>query len=82
MSFDSSSEFSLSSSSGYHGVTKKQSPAMTGRRSSINKSSHHLMTTKKHSLSDAALTTDFAGLAVSPCNKSKQIEEAVPTALV
>jgi hypothetical protein len=80
MSSDSSSELSLSSSSsGYHGATQKQAPGIAGRRSSKG---HCSMPSKKHSSSDAGLSADFLGLAVSPCNKSKKIEEAAPMALV
>jgi hypothetical protein len=80
MSFDSSSESSSSSSpSGYHGATQKRAPGIAGRHSSKVRCS---MPSKKHSSSDAGLSVDFLGLAVSPHNKSNKIEEAAPMALV
>jgi hypothetical protein len=79
MSSDSSSESSSSSSSGYHGRTQKRTPGIAGRHSSKGRC---LMPSKKHSSSDAGPSADFLGLAVSPCNKSKKIEEAAPMALV
>jgi hypothetical protein len=79
MSSDSSSESSSSPSSGYHGATQKRAPGIAGRHSSKGR---RLMPSKKHSLSDAGLSAIFFSLAVSPCNKSKKIEEAAPMALV
>jgi hypothetical protein len=79
MSSDSSSELSSLSSSGYHGATQKRAPGIAGRCSS---KVHCSMPSKKHSLSDAGLSADFLGLAVSPRNKSNKIEEAAPMALV
>jgi hypothetical protein len=79
MSSNSSSESSSSSSSGYHSATQKRAPGIAGRCSSKVRCS---MPSKKHSSSDVGLSADFLGLAVSPCNKSNEIEEAAPMALV
>jgi hypothetical protein len=67
MSSDSSSESSLLSSSGYHGATQKRAPGIASRHFS---KVHCCMPLKKHSSSDAGLSADFLGLAVSPCKQN------------